>query len=192
MSNGKIYIKNNNQVDRLKLKDTEIYSMCANLTGTSIDVSTSTFFKKTITANTTFSFTGVESGKSAVFTLVLENAGAYTVAFPSSVVWVNGIPEFETDGIDILNFVTTDGGTTWYNTDKKIELISNNDIDTLVNDNTEIEQIDLPALAQYAFVLGSTPSTTEGAMWVDFGTATDTFVLPLTQISTADGAMWME
>ena len=36
---------------------------------------------------------------------MLENAGAYTVTFPSSVVWVNGIPEFETDGILILGSV---------------------------------------------------------------------------------------
>ena len=88
------------------------------LTGNQVDVSEASFFTKTITADTTLSFTGVPTGKAAVFTLMLTNGGAYDVTFPNNVVWYSGEqPELQETGTDSLTFFTPDGGTTWYNTD---------------------------------------------------------------------------
>ncbi len=88
------------------------------LTGNQVDVSEASFFTKTITADTTLSFTGVPTGKAAVFTLMLTNGGAYNVTFPNNVVWYSGEqPELQETGTDSLTFFTPDGGTTWYNTD---------------------------------------------------------------------------
>ena len=87
------------------------------LSGTAIDLSTGNVFTKTISASTTFTITGVPQGKSTMFNLVLTNGGAYTVTWPASVKWTAGGPPALTEsGIDVLTFLTTDGGTTWYGT----------------------------------------------------------------------------
>lgn len=87
------------------------------LSGTAIDLSTGNVFTKTISASTTFTITGVPQGKSTMFNLVLTNGGAYTVTWPASVKWTaGGPPTLTSSGIDVLTFLTVDGGTTWYGT----------------------------------------------------------------------------
>ena len=87
------------------------------LSGTAIDLNAGNVFTKTISANTTFTITGVPQGKSTMFNLVLTNGGAYTVTWPASVKWTAGSPPTLTSiGIDVLTFLTVDGGTTWYGT----------------------------------------------------------------------------
>lgn len=59
------------------------------------------------------------SGKAGAFTLILKQdaTGSRTVTWPGSVKWAGGTaPTLTTDAnaIDILTFVTTDAGTTWY------------------------------------------------------------------------------
>ena len=89
------------------------FSTPIELSGTAIDVSTADVFVKTISANTTFTITGVPSNTVAMFSLVLTNAGAYTLTFPNSVEWNEDI-ELKTSGTDILTFITPNGGTNWY------------------------------------------------------------------------------
>ena len=49
------------------------------------------------------------------FTLFLVNAGKFNVTFQDNVVFSNGFtPIFTSSGIDILKFLTIDGGETWY------------------------------------------------------------------------------
>lgn len=85
------------------------------LSGDSIDVSQGSCFTKTITAATTFVFTGVPSNATARFSLVLTNGGSQTVTWPSSVKWSGGAnPELAASGVDVFTFFTADGGTTWY------------------------------------------------------------------------------
>lgn len=49
------------------------------------------------------------------FTLFLVNAGRFNVTFQDNVVFSNGFtPIFTSSGIDILKFLTIDGGETWY------------------------------------------------------------------------------
>ena len=87
------------------------------LSGTAIDLNAGNVFTKTISANTTFTITGVPQGKSTMFNLVLTNGGAYTVTWPASVKWTAGGPPTLTEsGVDVLTFLTADGGTTWYGT----------------------------------------------------------------------------
>lgn len=82
---------------------------------TTINVSSGSCFTKTITANTTFSFTGAPTGKVSCFSLILTNGGSRTVTWPSSVKWTEGTPpELASSGIDVITFLTADGGTTWY------------------------------------------------------------------------------
>lgn len=59
------------------------------------------------------------SGKAGSFTLILKQdaTGGRSFTWPSSVDWAGGsAPTLTTDAsaVDILVFVTTDGGTTWY------------------------------------------------------------------------------
>lgn len=87
------------------------------LSGTAIDLSAGNVFTKTISAYTSFTITGVPQGKSTMFNLVLTNGGAYTVTWPASVKWTAGGPPTLTEsGVDVLTFLTADGGTTWYGT----------------------------------------------------------------------------
>lgn len=86
------------------------------VSGTSIDLSLSNYYTKTISADTTFTLTNTPpSGTAAVFYLELTNAGAYTTVFWSGVKWANNTsPSLTAYGTDILQFSTDDGGTTWY------------------------------------------------------------------------------
>ena len=85
------------------------------LTSNDINCTNGNYFSKTITANTTFSFSGVPSGKGACVSLVLTNGGNYTVTWPTNLKWAEGTPpELTSGGTDVLTFMTIDGGTTWY------------------------------------------------------------------------------
>ena len=68
------------------------------------------------TAEQTFTFSNPPaSGRCGSFTLFLTNGGSQTVNWPASVDWAGGsAPSLTASGVDILTFVTIDGGTTWY------------------------------------------------------------------------------
>ena len=52
-----------------------------------------------------------------LFNLILKNGGSKTVTWPSSVKWADSeVPDLTQSGIDVLTFLTPDGGTTWYGT----------------------------------------------------------------------------
>jgi hypothetical protein len=47
-------------------------------------------------------------------TLELMNPGAFAQTWPASVKWSNGtLPSLTAAGVDVLEFYTRDGGTTW-------------------------------------------------------------------------------
>lgn len=80
-----------------------------------LDVSVSNVFTKTISAETTFAITGATSGFCVLFTLILTNGGSATVTWPTSVKWSGGTaPTLTAAGVDILTFTSIDGGATWY------------------------------------------------------------------------------
>lgn len=101
-------------IDGVKTFDRNTMATAIALSGSSIDASLGCFFTKTITADTTFTFTGVPSGKACAFTLVLTNGGSHEVAFPNNVAWLGGAaPELSAVGVDCLTFFTVDGGVSW-------------------------------------------------------------------------------
>ena len=87
---------------------------------TAIDCDEANVFYKTISANTTFSFSyagiNLTSNDAYSFTLILTASGARTVTWPASVDWAGGAaPDAPADGeTDVYVFVTRDGGATWY------------------------------------------------------------------------------
>lgn len=89
------------------------------LSGNAVDPNLGNVFTKTITANTSFTFTktNIPAGKTAAFTLILTNGGSKTITWPSGTKWSAGVPPtLATSGTDVLTFLTPDGGTTWYGT----------------------------------------------------------------------------
>ena len=81
-----------------------------------IDLSLSSVFVQTPSANITYSISNAVSGVSHSFTLIV-NMGVTvrTLTFPSSVKWQGGeIPDMTTASKTyVLTFMTVDGGTTW-------------------------------------------------------------------------------
>lgn len=77
-------------------------------------------FTARATGNVTFTFT--TSRTFDAFALHLTNGGDYTITWPASVDWPGGVAPTltgqvagspPTDSVDVLVFVTADGGTTW-------------------------------------------------------------------------------
>lgn len=80
-----------------------------------IDLSTGTYFTKTISGATTFTASNVaSSGNVAAFVLDLTNGGSATITWMSGTRWAGGVaPTLTASGRDVLGFFTHDGGTTW-------------------------------------------------------------------------------
>lgn len=64
----------------------------------------------TCSGDVVFSFVGAVSGRACGFTMVLRGPGA--ASFPASVKWIGG-QEPSLTGLDMLSFVTNDGGNEW-------------------------------------------------------------------------------
>lgn len=82
-----------------------------------LDLTTGNVFSATVsTSEETFTFSNpTASGDACSFTLILTNGGSQTVNWPASVDWAGGnAPSLTAAGVDILTFVTIDGGTIWY------------------------------------------------------------------------------
>jgi hypothetical protein len=84
-------------------------------TSVTLDADTSGAFSLSMSGNTTFTFSAVDSSVSVGFILQLTGNGS-TVTWPSSVDWAGGTaPDAPASGeTDIYVFWTRDGGTTWY------------------------------------------------------------------------------
>jgi hypothetical protein len=107
-------------VSRVNLKD---YGEVTNAIGSvgggtqDIDVTLGNNVTATVdTSTTTFTFSNpTASDELCGFTLFLTNGGSQTVNWPSTVDFPDGTaPTLTASGIDILVFVTTDGGTIWH------------------------------------------------------------------------------
>jgi hypothetical protein len=84
-------------------------------TSVTLDADTSGAFSLSMSGNTTFTFSAVDSSISVGFILQLTGNGS-TVTWPSSVKWAGGTaPDAPASGeTDVLVFHTRDGGTNWY------------------------------------------------------------------------------
>ena len=84
-----------------------------------LDLESGNVFDLTLTANCTITLSNPPaSGTSGSFTLILrqDGTGSRTVTWPASVDWASATaPTLTTDAsaVDVLTFMTVDGGTTW-------------------------------------------------------------------------------
>jgi len=105
-----------------EFKDYSESTVSANTsTSYTIDLTNANVYDLTLTGNCTFIFSGSPtSGKAGSFTLILtqDGTGSRTATWPASVDWAGGtaptLTTTATTGVDVLTFVTTDGGTTWW------------------------------------------------------------------------------
>lgn len=93
------------------------YGTTVAMAAADVDLSAGDVFTVTISAATTLTFSNVPAGKAATFNLIITNGGAATVTWPTSVKWASGTaPTLTASGVDVLTFLTPDGGVTWYGT----------------------------------------------------------------------------
>ena len=97
----------------------KFYNVSGNALGTTsgnvtIELSTGNFFSATTNANATWTFANASPANSlSGVVLALTNGGAYTQTW-TNVAWSSGTPPTLTAaGLDILVFVSYDGGTNW-------------------------------------------------------------------------------
>jgi hypothetical protein len=80
-----------------------------------INLTLGNYVSATNTAATTFVFSNPLASPNAFgFVLELTNGGNFTVTWPATVRWPSGTaPTLTNNGVDVLVFVTDDGGTNW-------------------------------------------------------------------------------
>ena len=78
-----------------------------------VNCSLGNYFTKTISANSTFTFSNIPSGKAYAFTIELTHTSG-TVTWPTTVKWPGDTaPSLTTGKTHLFVFVTDDGGTRW-------------------------------------------------------------------------------
>jgi hypothetical protein len=106
-----------NLINRPVLEDYAIQGVAIGNTGATrtIDLESGNFFSATLDQACTFTFSNpAASGDFCGFALALTDGDDYAVTWPASVDWVGGTaPTLTASGLDLLVFVTYDGGTTW-------------------------------------------------------------------------------
>ena len=84
------------------------------LAGTAIDCSSGNYFTKTASDALTWTVTNVPASRAYSFLLELTNGGTGTQTWFSGIKWPGGTaPTLVASGVDVLGFITDDGGTTW-------------------------------------------------------------------------------
>lgn len=107
-----------NNLTRSNLKDfsEDVNAIGSVSTNTVINFEDGNVQTVTITGNCQFSFSNPPaSGKSGTITLLITNGGSATTTWAAAVKWPGGVaPSLTSSGIDVVSFVTTDGGTNIY------------------------------------------------------------------------------
>lgn len=112
-----VHIRNNETIEDVKTFLQGPYGTTSAMTTSEVDLSKGVVFSKTISADTTFTFINVPSGRAATLNIILTNGGSAAITWPTSVKWTDSVaPTLTSSGVDVLTFMTPDGGTTWYGT----------------------------------------------------------------------------
>lgn len=112
-----VHIRNNETIEDVKTFLQGPYGTTSAMTTSEVDLSKGVVFSKIISADTTFTFINVPSGRAATLNIILTNGGSAAITWPTSVKWTDGVaPTLTSSGVDVLTFMTPDGGTTWYGT----------------------------------------------------------------------------
>ena len=80
-----------------------------------LNLSLGNYFQGTCNGSTTFSVSNVPVGTVASgFILELTNGGNFSISWPAGAKWPSGLaPSLTSNGVDIIVFLTDDGGSTW-------------------------------------------------------------------------------
>jgi hypothetical protein len=98
----------------------ELYQNHGNTGATeTINMANGNVHRCVLDANCTFTFSGAVSGKATTMTLLVvqDGTGGRTATWPGSVMWPAAVAPTLTaaaNAVDMLRFLTVDGGTTWY------------------------------------------------------------------------------
>ena len=93
----------------------ETYSDLATGGSVTLDLSTANNFRRQFNATATIAFSNPPASNAFGFTLVVVNAGAYSITWPASIDWVGGLsPILTSSGVDVLVFYTYNGGSSYY------------------------------------------------------------------------------
>lgn len=79
-----------------------------------VDASSGEWFTKSISTNSTFTFSSWTSSKAQGFMLKLTTSSGAIPTWPAAVKWTAGAEPVLGDGVSLIGFVTDDGGTTVY------------------------------------------------------------------------------
>jgi len=77
------------------------------------DLAAADFFTKSISSNTTFTFSNATASKGLGFIVYLTISSAAVPTWPASVKWPGGVIPTLPNGLHELGFTSKDGGTTW-------------------------------------------------------------------------------
>ncbi|NBW12658.1 MAG: hypothetical protein EBR82_32005, partial [Caulobacteraceae bacterium] len=79
-----------------------------------IDLSQGNYFYKSATGALSWTFSNAPASRALGFVLELTNGGLGAQTWPAAVKWPSGLaPTLTSSGVDVLVFLTRDGGTTW-------------------------------------------------------------------------------
>lgn len=78
-----------------------------------IDVSLAEFFTKSISSNSTFTFSNPTASKAQAFILELTISSSAVPTWPAAVDWAGGVAPPFPNGKNYIGFFTLDGGTSW-------------------------------------------------------------------------------
>jgi len=83
---------------------------------TTLDLAQGRAFVFTVSQATTVAFANVPSSSFFVrIVCIITNGAAFALTWPASVNWLTGgVPLFQVAGVDAVELLTKDGGTTWY------------------------------------------------------------------------------
>lgn len=85
---------------------------------TTLNLANGNVFNVTMSASSTFTFSGATNGKACSFTVYIRhNAASLSATWPSGTRWAGGTAptlSATSGAVDILVFESIDGGTTWF------------------------------------------------------------------------------
>jgi len=91
-----------------------VRSNITTVAASAIDCSAGNFFTKTASGALTWTVTNIPASRAYSFLLELTNGGTGTQTWFSGIKWPSGTaPTLTVSGVDVLGFITDDGGTTW-------------------------------------------------------------------------------
>jgi len=92
----------------------ETYSDLGTGGSVTLDLSTANNFRRQFNGAATISFSNVPASNAFGFTLLMVNAGAYSITWPT-IRWVGGsAPLLTSSGTDVVVIYTYNGGSTYY------------------------------------------------------------------------------